>query len=294
MVKIYNRQKEAYEIEKIAGEGVIKYLYETKSGNLGLELLFKRKIITSLVGFFCNMPFSAKRIPRFINSFDIDMSLCEKGIGEFRSFNDFFIRKFKPEARLFAVEPELLLCPGDGRLKAWKDIDVDRLVQIKGSYYTLKELINDENLAGQYSGGICLLLRLAPVDYHRFHFIDSGVCGEGHRIKGQYYSVNPLALRTMFSVFCRNKREYSIFHSENFGKILYVEIGATSVGSIVQTYSANEKVKRGDEKGYFKFGGSTVLLFLEKGRVVIDNSILEQTKMGYETKVIAGEKIGIR
>lgn len=136
------------------------------------------------------------------------------------------------------------------------------------------------------------MLRLAPVDYHRYHFIDGGVCGESRRIKGSYYSVNPIALETVVNVFCRNKREYSILHSENFGKILSVEVGAASVGSIVQTYIPGKKVDRGDEKGYFKFGGSTVLLFLEKNRAVIDRDILEQTQIGYETRVLAGERIG--
>ncbi len=294
MIKLYNRRTGEYEIEKVAGAGVLKYLYGTGPGRAGLELLIKRKLYTSISGVFCNSRLSTRQIPGFITSFGIDMSLCEKKAEEFKSFNDFFIRKLKPEARVFAENPELLLCPGDGRLKAWMDIDVDRLVQVKGSSYSLKELIGDEELTSAYKGGICLLLRLAPVDYHRFHFIDGGVCGESRQINGSYYSVNPIALEKVVSVFCRNKREYSILHSENFGKILYIEVGATSVGSIVQTYTPGKKVVRGDEKGYFKFGGSTVLLFLEKGSAVIDKDIIKQTETGYETKVLAGEIIGLK
>lgn len=292
MIKVYSRQTGEYEIEKVAGAGVLNYLYETRSGRAGLELLVKRKLISSLSGIFFDSRFSTKRIPGFIDSFGIDMSLCEKRTDEFKSFNEFFIRRLRPEARVFHKNPQLLLCPGDGRLKAWKDIDVKRLIQIKGSFYSLQELIGDETLASEYSGGVCLLLRLAPVDYHRFHFVDGGVCNESRKIRGSYYSVNPIALKTVVSVFCRNKREYSIFDSENYGKMLYIEVGATSVGSIVQTYHPGEKMVRGDEKGYFKFGGSTVLLFLKKGRAVIDDDILEQTKMGYETRVLAGETIG--
>lgn len=160
--------------------------------------------------------------------------------------------------------------------------------------YTLEELIGDEKLASAYKGGICLLLRLAPVDYHRFHFLDSGVCGESRRIKGAYYSVNPIALKTVTSVFCRNKREYSILHSENFGNVLYVEVGATSVGSIIQTHIPGIRINKGDEKGYFKFGGSTMLLFMEKGKAVVDEDILQKTEIGYETKVLAGEIIGMK
>lgn len=294
MVKLYNRQSGKYEQEKVYREWVLKYLYETRPGKAGLELLLKRKMISSLCGFLCDSRISAKRIPGFIDSFDIDMSLCEKAVEEFKNFNEFFIRKLRPDSRPFAKNPELLLSPGDGRIKVWVDIDVERLVQIKGSFYSLQELIGDEKLSSEYRGGICLLLRLAPADYHRFHFIDGGVCGECHPMKGTYYSVNPIALKTVVSVFCRNKRAYSIHHSENFGKLLYIEIGAASVGSIIQTYVPGQRMNRGDEKGYFKFGGSTILLFLEKGRAAIDHSILEQTKIGYETKVLAGEIIGLK
>ena len=292
MIKVYNRQTGEYEMEKVVGEGLLQYLYGTGFGKGGLELLIKRKIFSRIAGIFCDSRFSAKRISGFIDSYDIDMSICEKKACEFKSFNEFFIRKLRSDARIFSENPDLLLCPGDGRIKAWMDIDVEQLVQIKGYTYSLQELIGEEKLASEYKGGICILLRLSPVDYHRYHFVDGGVCGGSHRIRGYYYSVNPIALEAVVNVFCRNKREYSIFHSENFGKILYIEIGAASVGSIVQTYSAGQKVGRGDEKGYFKFGGSTVLLFLEKGRADIDRDILKQTTIGYETRVLAGERIG--
>ena len=294
MIKFYNRQTSEYEIEKIAGAGVLQYLYGTGFGKAGLELLIKRKILSRIAGFFCESRFSKKRIHGFIDKFGIDMSGCEKEADAFKNFNEFFTRKLCPDARFFTEDPEQLLCPGDGRLKAWRDIDVEKLVQIKGSTYSLQELIGEEKLAYRYNGGICLLLRLAPVDYHRYHFIDEGICKESQRIRGHYYSVNPIALKNVVDVFCRNRREYSIFHSENFGKILYVEVGAASVGSIVQTYIPGQKVGRGDEKGYFKFGGSTVILFLEKGRAVIDKDILKQTTIGYETRVLAGEKIGYK
>ena len=109
-----------------------------------------------------------------------------------------------------------------------------------------------------------------------------------------YYSVNPMALQKVEKLFCENKREWSIFHSDHFGDILYIEVGATFVGSIIQTYTPGTRVARGDEKGYFKFGGSTVLLFFQENKVKIDQDILEQTKHGYETSVLFGEKIGVR
>lgn len=139
-----------------------------------------------------------------------------------------------------------------------------------------------------------MILRLCPTDYHRFHFFDSGVCEQTRKIEGHYYSVNPVALQKVQKLFCQNKREWSIFHSNNFGEVVYVEVGATCVGSIIQTYTPGEKVKKGDEKGYFKFGGSTVVLFFEKDKITIDKDILNQSAQGYESSVLFGETIGLK
>lgn len=294
MIKLYNRKTREYEIEKVAGGGLLKALYGNRVGKLGLELLVKRKFYSWLTGVVCDAGISAKKIKSFVQDFDIDMNLCPTKVEDFKSFNEFFTRRLKPEARPFDPRPHMLLSPGDGRLKAWDSIDMDKLVQVKGFTYSLKELVADHELAKKYQGGICMVLRLAPVDYHRFHFIDKGICSESKRIKGYYYSVNPVALSSIPQVFCRNKREYSILHSENFGDILYMEVGATSVGSIIQTYQPGSSIARGDEKGYFKFGGSTVILFMEKGTAKVDAEILRQTELGYEVRVLAGEVIGTK
>jgi phosphatidylserine decarboxylase len=264
MIRVYNRNKREYEIEKVAGGGFIKALYGTKAGKLGLELLVKRKVYSSITGVYCDLKMSSRLIRNFADNYGIDMSECCDGIDSFKSFNDFFTRKLKNEARPFDPGPSNLLSPGDGRLLAWEVIDIERLIQVKGSFYSLKELLNNDALAEKYKGGTLIILRLCPIDYHRFHFIDSGTCSESVRIKGSYYSVNPRALKSIPEVFCRNKREYSILKSDNLGDVLYVEVGATSVGSIVQTYTPDKPLKKGDEKGFFKFGGSTVIMLLEK------------------------------
>lgn len=292
MIKVYNRRKNAYEIEKVAGGGLLKALYGTWPGRLGLELLVKRKLYSSISGIYCDTRFSAGLIRKFIDRYGIDMNECADSRESFKSFNSFFTRKMKPEARPFRNDPDKLLSPGDGRMFIFTDIDKQSLLQVKGVTYTMEELLDDSKLADRYNGGTLVLLRLCPTDYHRFHFTDSGVCGEGRKIKGSYYSVNPVALKSIPQVFCRNKREISVFKSDNFGDIVYIEVGATSVGSIVQTYKPGAHLMRGAEKGYFKFGGSTVILLLEKGAAAIDKEILTQTELGYETKVLAGEVIG--
>lgn len=140
--------------------------------------------------------------------------------------------------------------------------------------------------------GTCLILRLSSTDCHRFHFIDNGICKETKKIKGDYYSVSPIALKAVTELFCKNKREWSIFQSDSFGDVLCIEVGATCVGSIIQTYTPSKRVKKGEEKGFFKFGGSTIILFFENGKVKIDEDIIDQTNRGYETSIVMGEKIG--
>jgi phosphatidylserine decarboxylase len=292
MIKYFNRQTGNYEVEKVAGDKYLNWTYSSPIGMTLLELFLKKKTFSRLYGKYCDSSFSSRKISDFVKNFDIDMSISKSKAEDFKSFNDFFIREVTAEGRPLAMDRNVLMSPGDGRLSAFKDIDLNQLVQIKGLTYSLKELIQDDSVAQKFEGGICLILRLCPVDYHRFHFVDDGICDETVRIKGHYYSVNPIALNKKQKLFCENKREWSLFHSDNFGEILHVEVGATCVGTIVQTYTSGVRLSKGSEKGYFKFGGSTTILFFQKNTVEIDAEIIHQTSLGYETKVNMGEKIG--
>lgn len=294
MIQVYDRKTKSYEEELIAGKKYIEWTYESPIGRNITELIAKRKVFSKLYGMYCDTKFSSKKIKSFVDDFDIDMNLSTKKINEFKSFNDFFVRKLNDEARPIDKNPDILVSPGDGRLTAYENINLENLVQIKGMTYSLFELINNDSIAEKYSNGICIILRLCPTDYHRFHFVDSGIPTKTNAIKGYYYSVNPIALNSVPKLFCENKREWSILHSDNFGDILTIEVGATCVGSIIQTYSPGKHVEKGDEKGYFKFGGSTTILFLEKDTVNIDSDILNQSKLGFECKVNCGEHIGIK
>lgn len=292
MIKYYNRRNKSYEIEKVAGEKILNWTYSSPIGMKLLEAVIKKKMCSSAYGWYLDRKISKKKVNPFINKFDIDISLAEKNVRDFSSFNDFFYRKLKPNARQIDPNTRSLISCGDGKLFAYENINLENLVQVKGFTYSLRELIRNDRVAEKYSGGTCLILRLCPTDYHRFHFIDSGFCEKTQKIKGAYYSVNPVALQKVEKLFCENKREWSTFHSEHFGDVLYVEVGATCVGSIIQTYTPKKHIARGDEKGYFKFGGSTVILFFEAGKIQIDEDIVEQTKLGYESYVLLGERIG--
>lgn len=292
MIKFYNRKTKKYEIEQVAGESYINWIYSSPLGMKILELFIKKKMISRICGYYCDRVMSKTKIKKFVDEFKIDMTcfdLPEKG---FNTFNEFFYRKYKKEKIHIASDKNSFIAPCDGKILAYENIDVNRLIQIKGVTYSLSELIGQDFIDSNYAGGSCLILRLCPSDYHRFHFVDHGTCSSTTKIKGYYYSVNPTSLNRIDKIFCSNKREWSILNSENYGEILYVEVGATFVGSIIQTYNDHETVKKGDEKGYFKFGGSTVILFLKKDVCKIDKEILEQTAKGMECSVGMGERIG--
>lgn len=289
-IKFYDRKNNCYNTEKVAGEKYLNWTYSSPMGMKFLEALLKKKIFSRLYGSYCDSSLSKSKINSFIKNFNIDMSQCKKN--SFSNFNEFFIRELTPEARVISSEKDILTSPCDGKILAYENIDINSLVQVKGITYSLAELIGDINLAKQYQNGCCLIFRLCPTDYHRFHFIDDGKCSDSRKIHGNYYSVNPIALKNINKLFCQNKREWSILSSKNFKEVLYVEVGATCVGSIIQTYTPNKNVKKGEEKGFFKFGGSTVILFFQNDSVKIHDDILNQTKLGYECSVILGEPIG--
>lgn len=294
MITVYNRKTKKYDTENVAGEKYIKWAYESPIGKGLTELFIKKKLFSKIYGFYCDSTFSRKKVAPFIKNFDIDMSQCLKKEEDFKNFNEFFIRELHPNSRPIDKENNTLISPGDGRLTCSTNVSMDDIIQVKDITYSLSELIQNDKIANEYDGGTCLILRLCPIDYHRFHFIDWGTCEKSKFIPGNYYSVNPTALDRIPKLYCQNKREWSIFHSENFDDIIHIEVGATCVGSIIQSYKPKEKVNKGDEKGYFKFGGSTTILFFKPNTITVDEDIVIQSSLGFETKVNMGEKIGIK
>jgi phosphatidylserine decarboxylase len=230
-----------------------------------------------------------KWVPGFIENHQLDTREFLKDPKEFTSFNDFFYRKLKPGSR---PVQDGLVSPADGKVLAFEKMGHASKFFVKGNKFGIQDFLKDDSLAEKYQGGSMIIIRLAPSDYHRFHFPASGQAGETHPIKGHYYSVSPMALKKSIKIFCQNKREYCILNSSDMGDILMCEVGATMVGSILQTYSPNSTVDRGEEKGYFAFGGSTIVLLFEPGKVKIDADLLQNTEQGYETTVLMGEKIG--
>ena len=288
-IRYYDRQNGLLKTEKVAGEKWLVWLYNNPVGEATLWALAKRKLVSSVYGSMMDRPSSIKKIQPFVDEFDIDLSTARKQ--EFSSFNDFFIRKLKNNARPVDAGTTVAVSPADGKILAYDNIS-NRDFIIKGYRFDISSFLNNARLAQKYHDGTLVIIRLAPFDYHRFHFPVSGSVSPVTRIDGDYYSVNPLALHKMAEIFCLNKREYTIISSPLFGDVVMTEVGATMVGSVIQTFTGNV-AKKGDEKGYFRFGGSTVVLLFEKNKIRIDPDLLMNTSKGFETSIREGERIGV-
>ncbi len=273
---------------RIPGERWLLWLYDNPAGEMTLDAVVKRKFVSEWYGRQMDKPSSVKKIRPFVREYRIDLSICRDTV--FTSFNDFFTRRLKPSARPVDQDPLALVSPADGKLLAYSDVSAQDFI-VKGYRFDLRSFLQDTSLAGEFAGGSMIVVRLAPVDYHRFHFPVDGTILYEKNVEGTYYSVNPIALRKRVRLLCENKRSYTVMDADHFGKMIMAEVGATMVGSIIQT-DRGPRVTRGEEKGYFKFGGSTVILIFRKGAVRIDDDLLLNTSNHLETEVKMGEHIG--
>lgn len=290
-IKYVDRESGQVKTEKVYGEKWLDWLYHNPVGEATLWTIAKRKIVTSLYGDQMEKPSSADKIQPFIKEYEVDITIAQKQ--DFTSFNDFFIRKLKPEARPIVSDSLAVASPADGKILAYENVSQSDFY-IKGTRFNVESFLNNPELAKKYKDGAMIVFRLAPPDYHRYHFPVSGETGKSNiKIEGDYYSVNPLALRKKAEIFWLNKREYGVIKSPVFGDVVMAEVGATMVGSMIQTYTGTT-VKKGEEKGYFKFGGSTVVLLFEKDKIKIDTDLLMNTSKGLETTIKMGERIAVK
>lgn len=266
-------------------DNLLKKLYGTSIGRCALKILVS-PFVSDLGGFYMSSPLSKMNIQSFIKNNHIDMSQYEDR--KYRSYNDFFTRRIKEGQRPFDNDVNQLMAPADSKLTYYK-LTKDTLLKIKDTAYQLKDLLQDEDLANEYENGICLIFRLAVDDYHRYSYIDNGKIINRKYIQGLLHTVNPIA-NDYYPIYKTNSREYTVIETENFGKIIQMEVGAMMVGKIVN-YD-HQIAYKGREKGYFEFGGSTIVLFFKERTVEIDQDILDNSMQDIETRVILGETIG--
>ena len=262
-------------------DGAVSFLYETVPGRLLLRLAVSRWF-SGLCGLYYSSPLSKRAIRPFIQKHGI---MLEEGeLEQYRTFQEFFTRKktVSPETQ----DPRALLAVADSKMRYYPITDGLELT-VKNCRYDLADILDDGSMADSFRGGTCVVFRLGVEDYHRYHFPDGGVCSGVRKIKGVLHTVRPVSEK--YRVFARNSRQVSILETEHFGRVVQVEVGALLVGRIVDRQL--EKFSRMEEKGHFEFGGSTVLLLLNKP-IVFDEDIEDMNRAGVEIQVRAGERIG--
>lgn len=296
-IQYYHRQKGQLETEKIYGDGAVRWLYQTGSGRAASHLLV-RPWISKLYGALQESSWISKRkIRPFIQNFQIQMDEYLPTEGRtsedpYASFNEFFIRRFREGARSFA-EGNIFPAPCEARYFAFEKNSAELTIPVKGNFLSPNALLGKTEYTSAFENGPVVVARLCPVDYHRYHYPDDGSTLSTYKIPGVLHSVNPIALKEQPEVFMINERQVSILETKTFGKLAYIEVGAICVGKIVQSHQ-DKTFARGQEKGYFLFGGSTVILLGEPGRWRPSQDLLDWSAKGTEVYLKLGEPMGQR
>lgn len=266
----------------------LRFLYKNPIGRVFLKVLYA-SWVSKVAGSFLSSSASRFIIKSFIKKNSIDMTQYEDV--EYHDFNEFFTRRIRPELRPIDMDANKFISPCDGLLSSYR-INQNTVIPAKQSRYTIADLIGDKEEAKKFEDGVCLVFRLCVNHYHRYFFFDDATISEPKFIKGKLHTVRPIALETD-NVFTTNSREVTYLNTANFGFAAQIEVGAMLVGKIANN-KYDRPVKRGEEKGKFLYGGSTVILLLTKDAVQLDNSYFENTNNGYEVPVIMGEILGYK
>lgn len=266
----------------------LRFLYNTVLGRLLLKIIAS-PFLSCVMGKLMDTRLSKLAVKRFARKNNINMS--DYYVDEIRSFNDFFARKVKEDKRPIEMDRNSFISPADGHLSFYPIKD-DLVFPVKQSVFSIKSLLKNEKLAKKYEGGVCIVIRLCVDNYHRYCYLDDGSKEKNIFIKGKLHTVRPIALEK-YPVFTENAREYTVMHTKNFGDVTEVEVGALCVGKIKNNHE-EYTFKRGEEKGMFLFGGSTIILLVEKDKVNIPKKYYKMTEDSQEIDIKMGEVIAKR
>ncbi len=286
-IRYINRQSGQIETEEVFGEQAIRFLYgKSPLGYFMLHSLAKWPPVSAFYGYLQNKKSSKAKVLPFIKRFGIDTDEFLDPAESFTTFNQFFVRKLKAEARPFSQNA---IIPADGRYRFYQEIDKDLHFDVKNRAFCLETILQSKELAAKYHKGSLVIARLCPTDCHRFYFPFDCTPSKAKFINGKLFSVNPIAIKDNPWIWGVNRRMLTILDSEQYGKVLFLEVGATNVGSIIQTYTPDQPVKKGDEKGYFEFGGSALLIFFEPGKITFDTDLVGHD---LEVRCLIGQSLG--
>ncbi len=289
-ITFFNRYTQKQETEQVYGEAFLKWTYTNPLGKLALNAFVKRPFFSKWYGRRMDNPSTVSKVAPFIVDYDMNEDDFLEPSSSYKTFNEFFYRKLKPQAR--PIHDSAIVFPADGRHLGFENAEDVNGVFIKGQQWDLRKLIADDATYEKFKGGSLVLSRLCPVDYHRFHFPAAGIPGETTVIEGPLFSVSPIALRQKLSYMWQNKRTRTVLKTEQHGDILIMEIGATCVGSIHQTYTPGEAVEKGQEKGYFAFGGSSTITIFQPNKVKLAKDLLENSTQPQELYAYMGDHLG--
>ena len=289
-IMLINRDTGKIQKETVFGNGALRFMYETLLGRTFWGIAFNSANLSDWLGRRYDSPKSKKKIPALASTPGCNPEEAEFPPEQYENFNAFFTRKLKPEARPCDQSPEILSSPSDGRVFVYENLKPTDPVPVKGAMRSLENLCQMPLQEKSYSVAV---IRLAPVDYHRYHFpCACKNAGTPFKIKGKYHSVNPIAFSKAPDLFVENTKVVTPLFSPVFGKFFFLEVGAFGVGSIVNTAVAGKHEKL-DEKGFFKFGGSTVILVMDAEKIKFDPDLIRNSANKVEMLVRCGEKIGI-
>jgi phosphatidylserine decarboxylase len=292
-IRYYNRHTGQTETEQVYGEGFLRWTYGHPLGALARWTFVKRPFFSAWYGRRMDQSGSAAKIAPFIERYGLDPAEFADPPDSFRSFNDFFYRKLKPASRPVAPDENAVVFPADGRHLGFAKASEITRVFVKSQRFDLASLLGDTSLADHYRDGTLVLSRLCPVDYHRFHFPAPGTPDAARTINGPLFSVSPIALRKHLCYLWTNRRVITRLVTPNLGTVILIEIGATCVGGIHQTYPPGQPVIKGAEKGYFSFGGSSTITLFEPGRVILESDLATQSAQGVELYARVGTRMAL-
>ena len=291
-IRYMHRYKGCMETELVLGDRWLRFIYSSPLGRLPLWLAIKRAWFSKWYGRKMSHPKSKSKIPDFIREFDVDETELAEPATTHACFNEFFIRRLKKESRPICEGPEKIAFPADGRHLGFQDISEISSIFVKGQRFELPSLFQSGDLAKPYEKGTLVISRLCPVDYHRFHFPVDGLATQPSLINGPLYSVNPIALRKNISIFWQNKRYLNFSDNPHVGRVAQFLVGATCVGAVTITANLPREIRKGEEFGYFSFGGSTVLTLFEENKVILSKDLLESSSQTIELYARMGDVMG--
>jgi phosphatidylserine decarboxylase len=291
-IQFFNRYTSVIETENVYGDRFLRWTYGNPLGQLSLHALVKRAAFSRWYGRRMDASASRAKVATFISTYKVDANELADAPDSYRTFNEFFYRKLKPGARPIDPDPNSAVFPADGRHFGFQDVSQLEGIFVKGAVFDLRKLLANDSLAARFHDGSMVLSRLCPVDYHRFHFPVGGVASAPVLINGPLFSVNPIALRKNIHIFTENKRAVSRIESDQFGLVVMLEVGATCVGSFDYTFTPGERVAKGAEKGFFKFGGSSTVTLFERGRIQLAEDLVNWSRKGIELYARMGDRLG--